>query len=122
MKERTDQEIIEELRNLSGHSIESITEIFKFFSVYSCLCYINDEKIKIPFFGDFLLKYDGDEITAEGKEAQVTGFFSPHDELKRMVGQTEDAKNRNDKESYSTINVVDYLMNRLEDVIRREIE
>ena len=38
-----------------------------------------------------MIRFDGDEITSLGREAKVTGFFTPADELKKLVGQYEDA-------------------------------
>jgi len=122
LSEKSNTEIIEELRNISGLSIEQLTTAFKAFSVYTCLSYLGKEKISISFFGNFYLKYDGDELTPKGKEAKVTGFFSPAEDLKRLIGQIEDAKNNPTKENYINITSMRYYLNMIEQIIRSEIE
>lgn len=91
-----DQEVLEELRIISGLNMEQVTEVLQAFSILVAMNYGEKEKIHIPFFGNFYLKYDGDEVTEEGREAKVTGFFSPHEFLKKVIGQIEDSKNGED--------------------------
>lgn len=89
---KKDQEIIEELRTLTGYSLSEVTELFEYFALYALTAYSEGEKVSIPFFGDFHLKFDGDEVTDYGREAKVTGFFSPHAYLKKTIGEYEDVK------------------------------
>jgi len=113
------QEIIEEIRTYTGLPLGDIVSVFDAFALYVLGSYSENEKIKIPHFGEFYLKFDGDEITSLGREAKVTGFFSPSTELKRMVGQYEDVKQTGE---YYNIDLIKKMKKKSKDALEKKIE
>lgn len=119
MKTKEDVDIIEELRTYTGLPLSDIVKVFEGFSFYALSSYSEKEKIKIPYFGSFYLKFEGDEISPKGREAKVTGFFSPHDFLKRIVGQLEDAKESGE---YHNIDVIKRLKRDSKDALEKKLD
>ena len=106
MEER-ESNIIGELKCLTGLSLNQVDSVFRNLSHMLCMGnYYNGEEITIPYFGTFKLKFDGDD---EDRKAQVTGFFSLSESIKRNVGiiedfkETGDEKNLLDLDSYKDI-------------------
>jgi len=117
-----DLKVIEELRKLlPNYNDEMIMDFLVAFHTYTALCYMEGEEVHFPLFGKFLIKYQGDEETSEGRKAKVSGFFSLHEELIRQVGQIEDAKRSGDVADYTKINVVSlYLENKLKKALEEK--
>lgn len=91
-----EMETLEEIRILSGLPMEQVRAVFRAFVIYSAMNYSEKEKLHLPYVGNLYVKYLGDEVTDEGREAKVTGFFSPTEVFKKIVGQIEDSRNGED--------------------------
>lgn len=88
-----DISVIKELRALTGLKEGQIVSVFEALSnMYGVGNYYNNERIHLPLFGTFKLKFEGDEIENGLRKAQVTGFFTLHDSIKKNVGIIEDYK------------------------------
>lgn len=85
-----DEKTIIELSLLSGIPVDVIEKLFVAFQIQFAFQYKNNKSIKIPFVGSFLVRYRGDSITDEGKEAQLDSFFAPHPQIAHLVGQLQD--------------------------------
>lgn len=97
-----DKKSILQLSLLSGISEIKIQEMFESFLILFTLDYSSRKPIRIPLIGDFLVRYKGDQITDEGREATVDAFFSASDEVKRIIGQLVDIKETCD---YSNLDI-----------------
>ncbi|NTW90993.1 MAG: hypothetical protein HGA35_03550 [Erysipelotrichaceae bacterium] len=85
-----DKKAILQLSLISGINEQKIQEMFESFLILFTLDYSSRKSIRIPLVGNFLIKYRGEEITDEGREATVDAFYSPSDEVKRIIGQLVD--------------------------------
>jgi len=85
-----DDKTIVELSLISGVSKEEIEKVFIALQPHFAFKYCSNKAIHIPYVGNFLIRYRAEEITDEGKEAQVDAFFAPHPQVKRIVGQLKD--------------------------------
>jgi hypothetical protein len=87
----TDDNIITKLSLESGVSVFSIEKIFESLQSYVVFQYaVNEKRIPIPYIGNIMIRYKGDIETDSGKEADIDVFFSPHKQLKRIIGQMHD--------------------------------
>lgn len=91
-----DEKTITELSLLTGISAEIIEKVFLGFQTQFVFKHTTNKSIKIPYIGSFLVRYKYDETTEEGKEAQVDAFFSPHPQVKRLIGQLNDIEKSGD--------------------------
>lgn len=85
-----DKQVITELALLSGEDENTVIKIFESYLIYITLNYQNKKNNRIPMIGSFYTRYERDENTEEGKEAVITSFFSPSNEIRRIVGQMHD--------------------------------
>jgi hypothetical protein len=85
-----DERTFIELSLLTGIPVEAVESLFAAFQIQFAINYNKNKSIKIPFVGSFLVRYRGESITDEGKEAQLDSFFAPHPQLVRLVGQLHD--------------------------------
>lgn len=85
-----DKQVITELALLSGEDENTVIKIFESYLIYITLNYQNKKNNRIPMIGSFYTRYERDENTEEGKEAVITSFFNPSNEIKRIVGQLHD--------------------------------
>jgi nucleoid DNA-binding protein len=99
-----DEKTLAELSLITGISIDEIEEIFSAFLIQFTFKYANNKRIFIPYIGSFLVRYRNDLQTEEGMEAQLDAFFSPHDELKRIVGQMKDIESGGETTNLDTYN------------------
>ena len=93
---QSDDNTMHELSLISGVDELEIRKVFEAFLIQFTFKYTNNKQIHIPYIGNFMIRYRKDEETAEGKEAQVDAFYSPHDEIRRIVGQLKDAETSGD--------------------------
>jgi len=91
-----DNKTISEISLLSGVDENDIRSVFEAFLTQFVIKYTNNKRIHIPYVGNFLVRYREDKETPEGREAQIDAFYSPHDELKRLVGQLKDIESTGD--------------------------
>lgn len=93
----SDKSTIKEIRSLTGLNENQVSAVFKALAyVIGIGNYQNNESITIPYFGNFKLNYDGDEIIDGDRKAKVSGFFSLHETLKKNVGIIEDYRETGD--------------------------
>lgn len=124
-----EKEALETLRNITHEPIEKINNILLGLMTYSLLNYTDKEAVTIPYFGTFLIKYKGDKITDNGREAMLESFFDPSDYLKENIGAYEDYKKSSSKD-ITTIPIMKYLSSlneqslhmTLNDIVRTEDE
>jgi hypothetical protein len=93
-----EQESIENIRNISHENVERIHSIFNALMTYSLMNYTENEPIVIPYFGSFLVKYRGDDITNDGREAKIEVYFDPSPSFKENIGAYEDFKSSKNKD------------------------
>lgn len=114
-----DTEVITKLSLLSGIPVSTIEKLFSTLLLEFSLDYKKNKSIKIPYLGSFLVRYKGDISTLEGREAQVDAFFSPHDQIKRLVGQLNDVEKTKD---YTSIDSYSFLSKLLKQDLKTVIE
>jgi hypothetical protein len=85
-----DKKAILQLSLVSGLNETTIQEMFEAFLILFTLDYSSRKSVRIPFVGNFLIRYKGEEITDKGREATVDAFYAPSDEVKRIIGQLVD--------------------------------
>lgn len=91
-----DDNTIKELRALTGLKESQISSVFMALSYMHGLGnYYNNEEITIPYFGTFRLRFEGNE--GSERKANVTGFFTLHEDMKRNVGIIEDYRETNNE-------------------------
>jgi len=95
--DNTDLKTISEISLISGVSTENIEKTMEALQSYLVFQYSKDNKrINIPYIGNIMIKYLDDVETPEGKEADLDIFFSPHSQLKHIIGQLKDIENSGD--------------------------
>lgn len=94
--DKKDTRQIEELHLISGENLETIHNVMRALIISFALNYKEGEWMRIPYYGDILVKYLGDEATEEGNETEVSVIFRPHPSLRRLVGQMEDENTTGD--------------------------
>lgn len=113
--ETEDEKTIQGISLISGISTDVIEKVFASFQTQFVLNYKKNKSIRIPYIGSFLVKFRKDEITSDGKEAQVDAFYAPHPQVKRLVGQLEDAEISKD---YTKLDVFTFLKK----IIKRDLK
>ncbi len=91
-------EVINSIRNLSHENVERIHNIFNALMTQALMNYTENEPMVIPGFGTFLVKYKGDEISSQGREAKIEVFFDPSPTFKENIGAYEDFKSSKNKD------------------------
>ncbi len=91
-------ETVELLRNISHENQERIHNILKALMTIAIMNYTEGEPVVIPLFGSFLVRYKGDTLTNEGREAEVEVFFDPSPAFKQNIGAYEDFKSNKIKD------------------------
>ena len=89
------KQLIEEISALSGIQREVIKEVFEFQLVrWAEKIAENPDKLvklKIPFMGEMLVKYESDEILETGEmTTNVLVFHSLDDSFKKLIGDIHD--------------------------------
>lgn len=85
-----ERDTIRVVQLLFGKSSSETKEFFESVGVFATLQYSENKEIIIPFLGTIKIQFNGDKVTAKGKEAQTTVVFEPSPFLIRNVGQIED--------------------------------
>lgn len=85
-------ETINNIRNISHENIERIHNIFNALMTQALMNYTENEPMIIPGFGTFLVRYKGDDVSNQGKEAIIEVFFDPSPAFKENIGAYEDFK------------------------------
>lgn len=101
-----DEKTITELSLITGIPTETIEKVFLGFQTQFTFKHTKNKSIKIPYIGSFLIRYKYDETTEEGKEAQVDAFFSPHPQVKRLIGQLNDIEKYGDYTKLDTFAIL----------------
>jgi hypothetical protein len=95
LSSKDDDKTITEISLISGVSVSSVKKVFEALSANIIFEYSkNNHRINIPYTGNIMIKYVDDVDTPKGKEANIDVFFSPHSQLKRIVGQINDIENK----------------------------
>ena len=84
-----EKEAMRVLQLLFGRPANEITELFESIGIAAVLSYVKNETIVIPYIGKIKLSYEGDDLTAKGKEAKLKHEFTPSPFLVRNIGQVE---------------------------------
>lgn len=115
---KSDQEVIEELRTFTGLPLTDIIQVFEYFSLYVLTSYAENEKIKIPFFGEFNLTFNGiNKINTE--ETLIEGTFNPHVFLQDTIKEYEKAK---DTGEYYNISLIKKIKNKSKKILEKQLE
>jgi len=112
-----ERETLECIRNITHESIEKINNILLGLMTQALLNYVDGEPMHIPYFGTFLVRCKGDEITDKGKEAVLETFFSPSPSFKENIGSYEDFKSSPSKD-INQIPIIKYLNSMNEQSLR----
>jgi len=91
-------EVVNSIRNISHENIERIHNVFNGLMTQALMNYAENEPILIPGFGTFLVRYKGDSITAQGREANIEVFFDASPSFKENIGAYEDFKKSKNKD------------------------
>lgn len=95
-----EKELIDKISLLSGIKKSDVRIVFETLSVVSTLFYLDKESTHIPFIGELILTYEGEEFNKGTKKAIVDGKISLNDYLKKMIGQIEDDETSSDVEKF----------------------
>lgn len=101
-----DVNAITQIALLSGVDENDVIKVFESFLILFTLDYKSKKSIHVPYVGNFLIKYKGDSITEDGREALVDAFYSPSDKLRRIIGQLadiEESKNPRELDTYKIL-------------------
>lgn len=101
-----DVNMIHSLSLLSGVDENTIQKIFENFVIQFSFAFTAKKSFHIPYIGNIFVKYLGDKITDEGKEAEVNAFYAPHDEVKRIIGQLVDINETEDYTNYDVFTLL----------------
>lgn len=85
-----EKDLIYRVHLLSGKSLTDITDMFESFCLCAVLSYLEEESLNIPLIGKMDITYEGEEITALGKEAKVNISIEANKFLKKVIGQIKD--------------------------------
>jgi len=85
-------EVDEILRNISHENVERVHNVLNALMTCAIMNYTEGEPMVIPLFGSFLVKYRGDNLTKDGREAEIEVFFDPSPAFKQNIGAYEDFK------------------------------
>jgi hypothetical protein len=107
-----DKQVITELALLSGEDENIVIKIFESYLIYITLNYKNKKNNRIPMIGSFYARYENDETTPEGKEAVITSFFNPSNEIKRIVGQMHDIEESGNYNELDTFQILRKKLNK----------
>lgn len=89
---KTEQDVIEYLRNISDQNSERIHSILQALMKFALMEYAEGHTLTIPYFGTLMIRNLGDVKTEKGVEADLQIFFNPSDFLKQNIGFYEDYK------------------------------
>lgn len=87
-----EKDLVYRVHLLSGKSMADISEMFESFCICMVLSCLEEEDLCIPMIGSMSVKYDGEEISAIGKEAKVNINVNPSKFLKKVIGQIKDGE------------------------------
>lgn len=87
-----EKELIEEISTFSGYSSVTVQEILEETFLRQLEFVMNNERVHIPFLGNMLVKYKGDEYISGTRVAKIECFFSASDLFKRLVGDIQDGE------------------------------
>ena len=86
-----DEKTIAELSLQSGVGEDTIKRVFESLQSFVFLQQAKESnRIHIPFLGNMKIINNGDIVSSGGKEADISVLFSPHAQLKRIIGQLAD--------------------------------
>jgi len=112
-----EKETLEIIRNITHEPIDRINNVLLGLMTHALLSYTEKESIVIPYFGSFFIRYLGDEVSPDGKEAILENFFEPSLYLKENIGSYEDFK-KNSNGDIDTIPIFKHLASMNEQTLR----
>jgi len=101
-----DKRAILQISLISGIDEIKIQEMFESFLILFTLDYSSKKSIRIPLVGNFLIRYTGEDVSVEGREATVDAFYSPSSEVKRIIGQLVDIEETFDYSNLDTFKML----------------
>lgn len=84
--------VIEEIATLSGHSAVTVRDVLEATFLRQLEYVMSNKPIIIPFLGNALVRYKGDEFVSGEKVAKTESFFAPSNLLLRLVGDIHDGE------------------------------
>lgn len=87
-----EKDLIYRVHLLSGKSMSDVNEMFESFCLCAVLACLENESIQIPMIGEMKVSYEGEEISALGKEAKVSIDVIPNKYFKKVIGQSKDGE------------------------------
>lgn len=85
-----EKDLVQEISTLSGYSPAIVREVLEFTFIRQIEQYFADNKLPVPFLGELLVKFKGDEFVNGEKDAIIDTTFLPSSILKTVVGEIED--------------------------------
>lgn len=113
-----DEDFIREVHLYSGVPEADVLSVFEAVMIKVYMDLKEGKKLYYPYFGEFKVNHDGDELTNMGKEAKVSMFYSLHPQMKRLVGQISDEE----KTGITKNDAIDLLMKITKSDLRTKIE
>ena len=95
-----EKDLIYRVHLLSGKSMSDITEMFESFCLCTVLSCLENESVHIPMLGELKMSYDGEDISALGKEARVSIEVTPNKYIKKVIGQIHDNEESDIEKSF----------------------
>ena len=95
-----EKDLIYRVHLLSGKSMSDVTDMFEAFCLCSVLSCLEKESISIPMIGDMNITYDGEDISAIGKEAKVSINVVANKYLRKVIGQIHDGEESDIEKSF----------------------
>jgi hypothetical protein len=106
-----DKKAILQISLISGIDENKIQEVFESFLILFTIDYSSKKSIRIPLLGNFFVRYTGENTTDMGREATVDAFYSPSDEVKRIIGQLVDIEETFDYTNLDTFKLLKKVIN-----------
>lgn len=107
-----DKQVITELALLSGLDENKVIQLFEAYLIYFSINYPEKKSNRIPLLGNFFIRYKEDKETENGKEAILDSFFSPSDQIRRLVGQLHDIEHSGNYTELDTFKILKQKLNR----------
>ena len=89
---KEEKDLIYRIHLLSGKPLSDVTDMFEAFCLCTVLACLENEPIRLPLVGDVNVTYEGETISALGKEAKLSLSVVPGKYLTKVMGQIHDGE------------------------------
>jgi len=95
-----EKDLIYRIHLLSGKPLSDVNDMFESFCLCAVLACLEKEPLQVPMIGEMNVIYNGEDISALGKEAKVEISVTPNKFLKKVIGQVQDGEESDIEKSF----------------------